>query len=187
MKEKIDMLLERLEDYKFGYSTVSNTEFERGYVKGYNRAFDEAIFLVKLYLEAGENNDWNIWRYWKSNEWVFWVCGRGVWIMTNADKYMKDGVKLVDFIKDFKDYSHKENITAYSILASFLTQPVKPTLTEDEKVILRNIDKKYKLILRQHNNIWIIEDNDGEKIYHGYCLNYYESNLFKFIQERRRI
>ena len=57
MKEKIDMLLERLEDYKFGYSTVSNTEFERGYVKGYNRAFDEAIFLVKLYLEAGENND----------------------------------------------------------------------------------------------------------------------------------
>lgn len=109
--------------------------------------------------------------------------------MRNADKYLKDGVENIEsLIKDFFHFiGCIEDSNRYNNIYQFFLNEVKPTLTEDEIVILRNIDKKYKVILRQHNKIWIMEDNDGEKIYHGYCLDYYESNLFKFIQERRRI
>lgn len=109
--------------------------------------------------------------------------------MTNADKYLKDGVDIGEFANEILEAYMKgsNNESVFVTTTRFLKSEVKPTLTEDEKAILRNIDKKYKVILRQHNNIWIMEDNDGEKIYHGYCLDYYESNLFKFIEERRRI
>lgn len=83
MKEKIDMLLERLEAYrKFNNSSVS--EFGRGYSKGWERAFDDAIFLVELYLKKeGETNEWNIWGNGTNHRWIFWVSGRGVWKWVN--------------------------------------------------------------------------------------------------------
>lgn len=117
--------------------------------------------------------------------------------MTKREYYFKDDItpnQAYDLLFEFIGYislldmSNQDNrIKTYDKVMEFLNQNIKPNLTEDEKAILRNIDKKYKVILRQHNNIWIMENNDGIKIYHGYCLDYYNYTLFKFIKERRAI
>lgn len=81
MEEKIDMLLERLKEYQnFADSSTDDKAFMRGYSKGWKNAFDDAIFLVKLYLKKeGETDDWNIWRDGTNHRRIFWVSGRGVW------------------------------------------------------------------------------------------------------------
>lgn len=58
----------------------------------------------------------------------------------------------------------------------------KPHLTEDERVILRNIPKEYTTIERE-------EELKGVRIYTEYGTNTYLPyfDLFKFIKERRRI
>lgn len=101
--------------------------------------------------------------------------------MTNEQKFLKEG-KRNEFIKLINE--ELDNAGGQFNIEEFLNKQVKPTLTEDERVILRNIDKKYRTILRQHKNIWIAENNDGIRIYHGYCFDYYNSNLFQFIKER---
>ena len=63
-----------------------------------------------------------------------------------------------------------------------LQKEVKPTLTEDERVILMNIAKKYKTIRRIGNNVQV--DSEDKEEFACICAF---NHLFQFIKERRRI
>ena len=70
-------------------------------------------------------------------------------------------------------------------LENFFKEQVQPTLTEDERVILRNIDKDYitKIGKDEIGNIYFYWVNCKQKVPQPWLKN----NLFQFIKERRRI
>jgi len=87
--------------------------------------------------------------------------------MTNAERYLKDGV--VQNIDDF------------------FKQQAKPTLTEDEKVVLRNIKKDYKYIGKiKFLGVEVLYVSQKEKAEDFTTLSAFD-HLFQFIKERRRI
>lgn len=68
--------------------------------------------------------------------------------MTNAEKYLKDGIDSIRPLLDkCREIGAIDSGREYRI-EQMLKEQVKPTLSEDERVILRNIDKKYKYIGR---------------------------------------
>lgn len=103
--------------------------------------------------------------------------------MTNSEKYLKDGVKE-EFIKEI----NAELDIAFDQfnVEEWLKTPCKPTLTEDERVILRNIedfnyierDKWDGLELNLRTDDGVLEDTDRIRMF---------DHLFQFIKERRRI
>ena len=99
--------------------------------------------------------------------------------MTNADKYLKNGVTVEQMRQDY-------NKTGQELRSVFewLYAPIKTTLSEDEKVILRNIQFQPVAIGRD-------EDNDLELKYFEKGIRYdcfpEYNHLFQFIQPRRRI
>ena len=118
------------------------------------------------------------------------------WNMTNADKYLKDGVDVEEFIRDITDNigiaipnldtERKVSLGFYAHeLNKWFETPVKPTLTEDEKVILRNIDdtKHNDLVIKRCKNENLIIYNGGNWAWQIDIFNH----LFQFIQPRRRI
>lgn len=102
--------------------------------------------------------------------------------MTNADKYLKDGVSAEEFARIILEDTIF-NPTQEDIIA-FLNKPCKPTLTEDERVILRNIDEnEYQKIARQDGALFLINDN----VYGGRDTCYmfgiiFKSDLFQFVK-----
>ena len=111
--------------------------------------------------------------------------------MTNGDKYLKDGVDVKQLSREMFNFLVDDDIPLKIHIELFFAQPIKPTLTEDEKVILRNIPKDYVKIRRAK---WIIDEKrmnygqleivDDEGKYWTLCIL---SHLFQFIQPRRRI
>ena len=112
---------------------------------------------------------------------------------TNADKYLKDGVDLKEIANGINEAyldSYDEEDLVDCVFRWF-SQEVKPSLTKDEKVILRNIVKKYELIGRDERlelgkyNLYIENINyENEQEWANFdCFN----DLFQFIQPRRRI
>ena len=121
--------------------------------------------------------------------------------MTNKDKFLKDGVSVDDFEDIYHDWLIKDmvleaereiQLDKLDSVMRFLRTPCKPTLTEDERVILKNIDKKYKYIFKPvDNELYLCEtkgmryyDEDDREIAHDFLCY---SHLFQFIKERRRI
>ena len=119
--------------------------------------------------------------------------------MTNADKYLKDGVNVIDFACNFANYLHNHQGELLSHnkkapreqLYEFLASEVKPTLTEDEKVILRNAHSPNGTVL-----YYIGRDKKGTSTRLLYVRTKYDlfqydwgyfENLFQFIKPRRRI
>ena len=102
--------------------------------------------------------------------------------MTNAEKYLKEGVD-VEFVDEFEQFCAKQtgNQASSVRLIQFLSRAVTPTLTEDERVILRNIDKGYKKIGRYGGKICVFYIDDIHEELDAF------NHLFKFIKERRRI
>lgn len=111
--------------------------------------------------------------------------------MTNAEKYLKEGINKEELFTGIANAFFSE-CTENDIarLNNFFNEQVQPTLTADERVILRNIPTKY----------WqkICRDNDGtleirgeyEKIdFHVDSISDFDeyNHLFQFIKERRRI
>lgn len=102
--------------------------------------------------------------------------------MTNAEKYLKENVNVDEFVSNFL---HKCNCPRED-LEMFLNDEVKPTLTEDEKVILRNINKFYTHIKRTNiGELRIASGTLGAEIYAQ--IDIFNKDLFQFIQPRRRI
>lgn len=112
--------------------------------------------------------------------------------MTNADRYLKDGVDVEELINDLYKYNDNRKcvtneyakIQSANFFRDFLQQPIKPTLTEDEKVILRNIDKKIKYITRDKSGYLYITEQSFSMLALPFSIY---NHLFQFIQPRRRI
>lgn len=104
--------------------------------------------------------------------------------MTNAEKYLKDEVSVEELITTMEN----ELPLSYVDVAQFWEKPYKLTLTEDERVILRNIDNMCKTIYREkytghiRTTLYCPQPDGlcGEKLR---CFDH----LFQFIKERRRI
>lgn len=113
--------------------------------------------------------------------------------MTNKDKYLKDGVDVEEFICGLRDYldSHNDNYDTSNLINNYLNKTVKPTLTEDEKVILRNLQQEiYKYIGRDDRGyLYIAKRNKNDFSGRGMNLAVYDvfGHLFQFIKPRRRI
>ena len=98
-----------------------------------------------------------------------------------TDLTLKCGFETLDIVKVYKDYTCKE------LLWERKEEPKpKPKLTEDEKVILRNLPKEYKWIARDLSGmvyIFIERPEKGQAIWYG-CgqpmIPFY--HLFQFIQ-----
>ena len=115
--------------------------------------------------------------------------------MTKLEKYFKDDItpnEAYDLLFEFVGYisllnvdSQDERIKTYDKVMNFLNQEVKPTLTEDEKVILRNIDdtKHEGLMIKRCKNENLIVYNGGNWAWQIDIFNH----LFQFIKPRRRI
>lgn len=102
--------------------------------------------------------------------------------MTNAEKYLKDGEDGIRPLLDkCREIGAIDSGREYRI-DQMLREEVKPTLTEDERVILRNIPKQYKTIRRIGNNVQV--DTEDKEEFACICAF---NHLFQFIKKRRRI
>ena len=109
--------------------------------------------------------------------------------MTNAENYLKDG-EAGNFVQAFSCWYYgitREIENADKMLVQFLKAEAKPTLTEDERVILRNINSEYFRIGRGAcGDIYFVtmidKMNEGK-----YETEFLKDDLFQFIKERRRI
>lgn len=113
--------------------------------------------------------------------------------MTNAEKYLKDkdNVSVEEFSQKLGNYIKSREMNEPTLLINdFLNMKIKPTLTEDERVILRNI-KPYTHIYRDGGNLFVLLcdkeiDYSNTKIDWHIGFKAY-NHLFQFIKERRRI
>jgi len=104
--------------------------------------------------------------------------------MTNAEKYLKDEVNILELWENFSDYYYKNKDKESDVAKAFkffFCEQATPTLTEDERVILRNIDTKFYKIGRTDDNIiyFIFEEITGKEA--KYYANVFD-NIFQFIK-----
>lgn len=108
--------------------------------------------------------------------------------MTNAKKYLKDGVNIKEFIDELHHFWWVNEYDVREGIRKFLNAEAakeKPILTEDERIILKNIDRTYTHISRTYGDIWV---GIGEETADSECKRVCVFNhLFQFIKERRRI
>ncbi len=109
--------------------------------------------------------------------------------MTNAEKFLKDGISIEELIFDIinfeKCWNRKDFDKEVKRIKKFFFTSLTPTLTEDERVIL-NFIKNFDYIGRDERGLYYkLQDEDvKEKTAVIYNLT---TNLFQFIKERRRI
>ena len=104
--------------------------------------------------------------------------------MTNTDKYLKEGVSVEELAGKIHCALLTSSESAFSykvVIKKFFNAPITPKLTEDERVILRNIDKDLKTISRYDNGLYLHFAKQGKMYFYMY------NHLFQFIKERRRI
>ena len=105
--------------------------------------------------------------------------------MTNAEKYLKDGIDLGELASELTEFINESENLLEDDIVYFFRGRTKPTLTEDERVILRNIREYNKIGRDETNDLYIVFDFKGE-YRKKYYLNMFR-HLFLFIKERRRI
>lgn len=102
--------------------------------------------------------------------------------ITNADKYLKNGANIEELAKEIDSYIDDTQDFKY-YMTNFFNAPAKHILSDDERVILRNIDtfvvERIGRNKEGHLYLWIGEEN--KHIFVGF------DKLFQFIKERRRI
>ena len=117
--------------------------------------------------------------------------------MTNKDKYLKDGVSVYELASELYEFTNdieEKHKYLKGMIQDFFNTPIPPTLTEDERVILRNINRiNYQFIGRRNEfsaRLYLAYIDKGEKkieeeMTFTYAFN--QDHLFQFIKERRRI
>ena len=107
--------------------------------------------------------------------------------MTNKDKFLRDGVSAEEFVEFLKSKqpNNKYDMTFHDIVL-WLNEKATPTLTEDERAILRNIDTNtFQEIARDVNGILIVQGQNDK----GQILEFIKTSLdlfnhlFQFIKE----
>ena len=102
--------------------------------------------------------------------------------MTNADKYNLTRKQAKELCYEIARFCN--GTVQAGMIMDFFCCPLQPTLTEDERVILRNIygdGLQYEIILKRDWRIFV-RGFDGRE-----CSLEPLSSLFQFIKERRRI
>ena len=91
--------------------------------------------------------------------------------MTNSEKYLKEGISAQDLINFLKSNQPTNNIEmTFNDIEFWLNEKAKPTLTEDERVILKNIDlANFKAIGRKDDYLYLR--------YTNYCYDYGETDI----------
>ena len=109
--------------------------------------------------------------------------------MTNAEKYLKDGVDVEKIAREidiiFQNDLNVANVEQATI--KYFNSTCKPILTEDERVILRNINKIFNRIERNKFGFLILTEDGCENVGEAMHTLYAFNHLFQFIKERRRI
>lgn len=109
--------------------------------------------------------------------------------MTNAEKYLKDGVDEVAFAGELADIflSKMEEKYPYAVDAfiDYFHDLAEPQLTEDEKVILRNLNEQIweKIGRDKYGTLSLKTRTNDDDNFFNCCYGH----LFQFIKERRRI
>ena len=108
--------------------------------------------------------------------------------MTNAKKYLKDGVNTKELSTAILEFNKEHNNqTFYENMYDFWNSSFKHTLTEDEEVILRNIEfKNYVVIGRKESGDLYVNDKEKDS-FNGTWFIMFKKHLFQFIQPRRRV
>ena len=108
--------------------------------------------------------------------------------MTNADKYLKDNVSVEELCTAILNSSanlYKDDMIE---IKCFFKEEIKPTLTEDERVILRNINtNNYDKVGRKTSGALYLRITEKKEIDSTFEDFFQDSGLFQFIQERKRI
>ena len=101
--------------------------------------------------------------------------------MTNAEKYLKDGVSVNELCYELSSYCSSIKFNGFTArkLEGFFNRPVKLRLTEDERVILRNLQPEITLIGRTGANELFIAIDSTDEFVDFYCYDH----LFQFIKE----
>ena len=107
--------------------------------------------------------------------------------MTNAEKYLKDGVDIQDFIDELRHMTqvmewNGQQCLFICYIKDWLKEQSKPILSEDEKVILNIFYKRGYIKISRDIDDDIYLKNDEKVIC---CIIFNE--LFQFIKPRRRI
>lgn len=143
---------------------------------------DNALCL--LIPHSGENNSvgGTI-----SNITIFASLPKGVRVMYGEDindDLTSNWRNHYDIMKVYEDYTMK----------NLLWERKEIKLSEDERIILKNIDKKYKWIAREKSGqLWLFEDrptiSDDYWFDNGVCVEsfYYFDNLFQFVKWENQI
>lgn len=104
--------------------------------------------------------------------------------MTNAEKYLKEGVSVKEFASELTEqlYYYKPEYFEEEI-HKFFNAPVQLTLTEDEKVILRNLRDNPKYIKRRGKYYLLCYDKIDNLggITNGHDITAF-GHLFQFIK-----
>jgi hypothetical protein len=104
--------------------------------------------------------------------------------MTNAEYYLKEGTNIDELRKDINSFM---SLYGEFDTTDFFNEQRQPTLTEDERVILKNIDMNaYQKITRDETFALILFGKDEEEQIFRCDFDCY-NHLFTFIEERRRI
>jgi len=116
--------------------------------------------------------------------------------MNKADIYLKDGVEYKEVSEEIANFVAKRTVPTSEYASKFndlvlaidifFEKQAKPSLTEDEKVILRYVNTNLYTKIGKHTSGEIIFRN----IYDSYSVitPYFNfENMFQFIQPRRRI
>lgn len=112
--------------------------------------------------------------------------------MTNAEVYIGDEDLIDQFIDEFDEFACEQDCAfeyhyLKEMLVRFFKKERKPTLTEDERVILRNINKRFNRIERNKFGFLILTENGCENVGEAMHTLYAFNHLFQFIKERRRV
>lgn len=103
--------------------------------------------------------------------------------MTNAEKYLKDGVDIENFTNSLCGFV--ENWELRNGIKNFLKKEAKPTLTEDKRVVLRNLNEQIwvKIGRDKYGTLSLKTRTNDDDNFFNCCYGH----LFQFIKERRRI
>ena len=100
--------------------------------------------------------------------------------MTNAEKYLKNENYKKTLWYDFKNWYNSIKCTcAYGVaFEMFMNEQIKITLTEDEKIILKNVNGKMKTISRDKDGYLMLHTELHVSDYDFFGYNH----LFQFIK-----
>lgn len=107
--------------------------------------------------------------------------------MTNAEKFLKDGVDIKQMATEMVDYF---NFPAYEgigegSIEEFFGKEAKPTLTEDERAFLSLLPFMFEKVGKDKLGCLYITYHKEDDRYQYSLMPF--NHLFQFIKERRRI